>query len=76
MSSHVAIRSTGMYLPENEVPNDVLRARFAKSAPEYIDKMEATTGIKTRWYAPETWATSTTATSIPTAPPLKTTART
>jgi 3-oxoacyl-[acyl-carrier-protein] synthase-3 len=58
MSSHVAIRSTGMYVPEIEVPNDVLRARFAKTAPEYIDKMEATTGIKTRWYAPEDWATS------------------
>ena len=58
MSSYVAIRSTGMYLPENEVPNDVLRARFAKTAPEYIDKMEATTGIKTRWYAPDDWATS------------------
>jgi hypothetical protein len=47
-----------MYVPEIEVPNDVLRARFAKTAPEYIDKMEATTGIKTRWYAPEDWATS------------------
>jgi 3-oxoacyl-[acyl-carrier-protein] synthase-3 len=47
-----------MYLPEIEVPNDVLRARFAKTAPEYIDKMEATTGIATRWYAPESWATS------------------
>jgi len=58
MSSYVAIRSTGMYVPENEVPNDVLRARFAKTAPEYIDKMEATTGIKTRWYAPDDWATS------------------
>jgi 3-oxoacyl-[acyl-carrier-protein] synthase-3 len=58
MSSHVAIRSTGLYVPENEVPNDVLRARFAKTAPEYIDKMEATTGIATRWYAPDSWATS------------------
>lgn len=58
MRSHVAIRSTGMYLPEIEVPNDVLRARFATTAPEYIDKMEATTGIATRWYAPESWATS------------------
>ena len=58
MSSYVAIRSTGMYVPENEVSNDVLRARFAKTAPEYIDKMEATTGIKTRWYAPDDWATS------------------
>jgi 3-oxoacyl-[acyl-carrier-protein] synthase-3 len=58
MSSHVAIRSTGMFVPEIEVPNDVLRARFAKTAPEYVDKMEATTGIATRWYAPESWATS------------------
>lgn len=58
MSSHVAIRSTGMYVPEIEVSNDVLRARFAATAPEYIDKMEATTGIATRWYAPESWATS------------------
>ncbi len=58
MSSHVAIRSTGMYLPEIEIPNDVLRARFQKTAPDYIDKMEATTGIATRWYAPESWATS------------------
>ena len=58
MSSHVAIRSTGMYLPEIEIPNAVLRARFAKTAPEFIDKMEATTGIATRWYAPESWATS------------------
>ncbi len=58
MRPHVAIRSTGMYLPEIEIPNDVLRARFAKTAPEYVDKMEATTGIATRWYAPDTWATS------------------
>lgn len=58
MSSPVAIRSTGMYVPEIEVPNDVLRARFAKSAPEYVDKLEATTGIATRWYAPAEWATS------------------
>lgn len=58
MSSHVAIRSTGAYVPEIEVPNDVLRRRFAEIAPEYVDKMEATTGITTRWYAPDDWATS------------------
>ena len=66
MSSHVAIRSTGMYVPEIEVPNDVLRARFAnKTGPDWpdgvvahIDKLEATTGITTRWFAPESWATS------------------
>lgn len=53
-----AIRSTGMYLPEIELPNGVLRERFQKINPEFVDKTEATSGIKTRWYAPENWATS------------------
>jgi 3-oxoacyl-[acyl-carrier-protein] synthase-3 len=26
--------------------------------PEFVDKMEASTGIRKRWYAPEDWATS------------------
>ncbi|MBX3191902.1 MAG: ketoacyl-ACP synthase III [Labilithrix sp.] len=52
---HAVIRSTGMYLPEIEVSNDVLRTRFD---PETIDKLEASTGITTRWYAPDDWATS------------------
>lgn len=58
MTQHVAIRSTGMYVPEIEVPNDVFRARFRESAPEFTDKMEASSGIRTRWFAPESWATS------------------
>jgi len=58
MSAHVAIRSTGMYVPEIEVPNGELRARFAASAPEFVDKMEGSTGIRRRFYAPESWATS------------------
>lgn len=58
MSRHVAIRSTGMYVPEIEVPNDVLRARYAKDAPEFVDKMEASAGIRTRFHAPDDWATS------------------
>lgn len=53
-----AIRSTGVYVPEIEVPNRVLRERFAKTNPEFVDKTEANSGIKTRWYAPESWATS------------------
>ena len=53
-----AIRSTGLYVPEIELPNGVLRERFAKTNPEFVDKTEATSGIKTRWYAPESWATS------------------
>ena len=52
------IVSTGMYLPEIEVSNDTLRARFDAGAPEFIDKMEASTGILSRWYAPEDWSAS------------------
>lgn len=58
MNGHAVLRSTGMYVPEIEVSNDVLRARFAATAPEYVDKMEATTGIARRFHAPESWATS------------------
>jgi len=36
----------------------MLRARFNGAAPEFVDKMEASSGIRTRWYAPEDWATS------------------
>jgi 3-oxoacyl-[acyl-carrier-protein] synthase III len=50
--------STGSYLPPIEVPNDALRARFASSAPEFVDKMEAATGIRSRWYARDDQRTS------------------
>jgi 3-oxoacyl-[acyl-carrier-protein] synthase-3 len=36
----------------------MLRARFNGSAPEFVDKMEASSGIRTRWYAPDGWAAS------------------
>lgn len=52
------IVATGTYLPEIEISNDMLRARFNGAAPEFVDKMEASSGIRTRWYAPEDWATS------------------
>ncbi len=61
------IVSTGRYLPEIEVSNDQLRRRFARVAPkgdpraiadDFVDKMEASTGIRCRWYAPDDWATS------------------
>ncbi len=52
------IASTGMYLPERDVPNDDLRARFNARFPEFVDKMEASTGILRRWWAPEDWAAS------------------
>ncbi len=57
MSRHARIVSTGRFVPPIEVPNDVLRERFAH-LPEFVDKMEASSGIRSRWYAPEEWATS------------------
>jgi 3-oxoacyl-[acyl-carrier-protein] synthase-3 len=53
-----AIRSTGMYLPEIEVPNRDLRERFAKTYPDFVDKTEARSAITTRFHAPRDWATS------------------
>jgi 3-oxoacyl-[acyl-carrier-protein] synthase-3 len=57
MTRHASIVSTGRYLPEIEVGNDLLRERFAH-LPEFVDKMEASSGIRSRWHAPEDWATS------------------
>lgn len=50
--------STGVHLPEHVVTNDALREMFSKTAPEFVDKMEASTGILRRLRAPETDATS------------------
>lgn len=50
--------STGRYLPEIEVSNDALRARFDARIPEFVNKMEASSSIRRRWYAPEDFATS------------------
>jgi 3-oxoacyl-[acyl-carrier-protein] synthase-3 len=56
--TYAQIVSTGICLPEIEITNDMLRARFNAVAPEFVDKMEASSGITTRWYAPADWATS------------------
>src|SRR5258708_19438686 len=56
--TYAQIVSTGICLPEIEVTNDMLRARFNGSSPEFVDKMEASSAIRTRWYAPAEWATS------------------
>lgn len=52
------IVATGRYLPEIEVSNDVLRERFKATLPDFVDKMEASSGIRKRYYAPENWSTS------------------
>ncbi len=57
MTRYASITATGRYLPEIEVTNDLLRQRFAH-LPEFVDKMEASSGIRSRWHAPESWATS------------------
>ena len=57
MTRHATIAATGRYLPEIEVGNDALRRRFAH-IPDFVDKMEASTGIRKRWHAPEDWCTS------------------
>lgn len=55
---HANIVATGSYLPEIKVTNDDLRARFDATSPEFVDKMEASTGILTRWWAPDDVVTS------------------
>jgi 3-oxoacyl-[acyl-carrier-protein] synthase-3 len=56
--TYANIIATGSYLPEIEITNDALRARFNGDAPELVDKMEAASGIRTRWYAPAEWSAS------------------
>jgi 3-oxoacyl-[acyl-carrier-protein] synthase-3 len=58
MARHAKIVSTGRYLPEREVTNDELRRKFDPVVPEFVDKMEASSGIRSRWWAPDDWATS------------------
>ena len=58
MARYARLASTAGYLPEIEVTNDELRRRFDGRFPEFVDKMEASSGIRSRWFAPEGWATS------------------
>jgi 3-oxoacyl-[acyl-carrier-protein] synthase-3 len=58
MSRYARLLSTARYVPEIEVSNDVLRQRFDRPFPEFVDKMETSSGIRSRWFAPESWATS------------------
>jgi len=58
MARYGQIVATGCYLPERPVTNDDLRARFEDRFPGVIDRLEASTGIRCRWWAPDDWATS------------------
>ena len=57
MARFARIVSTGRFVPPIEVPNAALKARWPQF-PDFVDKMEASSGIRTRFYAPEEWATS------------------
>ena len=57
MPRTASLISTGCYLPKREISNDLLRERFSEPA-DFVDKMEASTGIRRRWWAPEDWAAS------------------
>jgi 3-oxoacyl-[acyl-carrier-protein] synthase III len=52
------LASTARYVPERELTNDALRAELPADARGAIDKLEAATGIRTRFVAPPSWAAS------------------
>jgi 3-oxoacyl-[acyl-carrier-protein] synthase-3 len=58
MSRFARIIATGRHVPEIEISNGALQKRFAVQAPDFVPKMEARTGIRTRFYAPDSEATS------------------
>ncbi|MBI2841331.1 MAG: ketoacyl-ACP synthase III [Acidobacteria bacterium] len=58
MSRHAQILATGRYVPDRVVSNDELRERFEPRFPDFVRKMEESTGIHARRWAPENWATS------------------
>lgn len=58
MTRFARVVSTGMYLPGIDVPNSALHARFGDAFPEFVGKMEAASGIRRRWHAPDGMATS------------------
>jgi 3-oxoacyl-[acyl-carrier-protein] synthase-3 len=57
MPRYATIKSTGRYIPEIEVHNNLLRERFAH-VPDFVDTMEERSAITTRFWAPDDWATS------------------
>lgn len=54
---HARIVATGRHLPERVVTNAELQARFPQF-PDFVAKMEASSGIRQRLWAPEHWTTS------------------
>lgn len=57
MTRYATIIATGRYIPEIEVSNDALRERFSH-LPDFVDTMQESTAILTRWWAPDDWCAS------------------
>jgi 3-oxoacyl-[acyl-carrier-protein] synthase-3 len=57
---YATIAATSAFVPPIEMTNAELRARFEgqKAALKILARMEESTGIATRFYAPQDWATS------------------
>ncbi len=58
---YATIIATGRYVPPIEVTNADFKEKMAQVSPklpEVVDKFEASSGIRTRFYAPDDWATS------------------
>jgi len=61
MSRYATIIGTGRYVPENEMSNAKFAELMGQVNPklaEVVGKFEASSNIKTRFYAPDDWATS------------------
>jgi len=54
MTRYATLLASGAFVPPIERSNKDMAARFG----EVVNKFEASSGIKTRWYAPDDWATS------------------
>ncbi len=55
---YARIAATGRFIPPIEVSNAAMHERLKARLPDFIEKMEASSGIRRRWHAPEDWATS------------------
>jgi 3-oxoacyl-[acyl-carrier-protein] synthase-3 len=55
---YVRLAATGRFVPPIEVSNATMHERLKEQFPDFIQKMEESSGIRTRWHAPEDWATS------------------
>lgn len=61
MERHATIIGTGHYLPKNEIPNEMFAGWMGEVSPnlaEVVGKFEASSNIKTRFYADEDQTTS------------------